>query len=53
MLAVVALICFILALFHAHLGGIDFVVLGFAFIAAHLAFGGFAAYGPWRGRQNP
>jgi len=50
MFAVVALICFVLALFHAHLGSIDFVVLGLAFVAAHLAFGGFAAYGPWRNR---
>lgn len=36
MFALVALICFVLALFHAHLGEIDLVVLGFAFIALHL-----------------
>jgi hypothetical protein len=52
MLAVIALICFVLALFHAHLGSIDFVVLGLAFVAAHLAFAGWTAWGPWRGRQN-
>lgn len=40
MLALVALICFILALFHVTLGQIDLVTLGLAFIAAHLAFGG-------------
>jgi len=39
MLAAIALICFVLALFHVHLGTIDLVVLGLAFIAAHLAFG--------------
>jgi hypothetical protein len=39
MLAVAALICFILALVKVSVG-IDLVVLGFAFIAAHLAFGG-------------
>jgi hypothetical protein len=35
MLALIALIVFILALFHVGLGSIDL-----AFIAAHLAFGG-------------
>jgi hypothetical protein len=39
MLAVVALICFILALFDVSLGGIEFVTLGLAFLAAHFAFG--------------
>jgi hypothetical protein len=38
MLALIALIVFILALFHVGLGSIDMVVLGLAFIAAHLAF---------------
>lgn len=40
MLALIALICFVLALFHVALGSIDLVVLGFVFIAAHLLFGG-------------
>lgn len=39
MLAVVALICFILALFDVAFGGIELVTLGLAFVAAHLAFG--------------
>jgi hypothetical protein len=40
MLALLALIVFILALFHVALGSLDLVVLGLAFIAAHLVFGG-------------
>ena len=40
MLALVALICFLLVLFHVSLESIDLMVLGFVFIAAHLAFGG-------------
>jgi hypothetical protein len=39
MLAVLALICFVLALFDVALGSIDPVVLGFCFVAAHLMFG--------------
>ena len=39
MLAVIAMILFILALFNVAIGSIDLVVLGFVFIAAHLAFG--------------
>jgi len=39
-LALLALVCFVLALFHVALGSIDLVVLGLAFIAAHLLFGG-------------
>lgn len=39
MLALPALICFMLALFHVAVGNIDLVVLGFAFVAAHLLFG--------------
>lgn len=52
MLAVLALLAFVLALFKVNLGSIDLVTLGLAFVAAHLAFGGFAAWGPWRGRPN-
>ena len=40
MLALLALICFLLVLFHVSLESIDLTVLGFVFIAAHLAFGG-------------
>lgn len=40
MFALLALITFVLALFHVVVGSVDLVVLGFAFIAAHLAFGG-------------
>jgi len=39
MLALVALICFVLALVKVSVG-IDLVVLGLAFMAAHLLFGG-------------
>jgi hypothetical protein len=39
MFALIALICFILALFHVKLGSIDLVVLGFVFIAAQLMVG--------------
>jgi hypothetical protein len=45
MLALLALICFLLALFHVALGSIDLVVLGFVFIAAHLVFGTDIWYG--------
>jgi hypothetical protein len=40
MLALLALICFVLRLFHVAVGDIDLVVLGLAFVAAHLLFGG-------------
>jgi hypothetical protein len=39
-LALLALICFILALFGVAVGQIDLVVLGLCFVAAHLVFGG-------------
>lgn len=43
-----ALVCFLVALLGGHLGGVDLVVLGFAFIALSLLigpypFGGFVA----------
>jgi hypothetical protein len=47
MFALVALLCFVLALFHVHLGSVDLVVLGFAFVALHLLFGGHV-WGPDR-----
>jgi hypothetical protein len=51
MFALVALICFILALFHVHLGSIDLVILGLCFIALHLLFGIGIPWGRMRG--NP
>lgn len=46
MWALLALICFVLALFHVDLGSIDFVVLGLVFVATHLLLGG--GWIPWR-----
>jgi hypothetical protein len=40
MLALLALVCFVLALFNVALGSINLVTLGFVFVAAHLLFGG-------------
>jgi hypothetical protein len=50
MLAVLALICFVIVLFHGHFAGIDFLALGFCFVAAHLAFG--LSLTPWRRSQT-
>jgi hypothetical protein len=41
MFALLAALCFVLALFHVKLGTVDLVVLGLLFISLHLAFGGF------------
>jgi membrane protein implicated in regulation of membrane protease activity len=49
MFALIALICFILALFHVNLGSIDLAVLGFVFIALHLLFDIRPWAGRWRG----
>ncbi len=38
-IAILALVCFVLALFDVTLGQLDLVTLGLAFVAAHLAFG--------------
>lgn len=38
MLALAALLCFVLALFNVTIGSLDLVTLGLAFIAAHLLF---------------
>lgn len=38
MLAILALLCFVLALFDVVIGDVDLVVLGLAFVAAHLAW---------------
>jgi hypothetical protein len=52
MLAVVALICFVLALFDVNLG-VELVTLGLAFVAAHLAFGSMVPALPaTRGRRR-
>lgn len=50
MFALAALVCFLLALFGAHVGTVDLVVLGLAFIAAHLLVGLWPLGGtlPWR-----
>jgi hypothetical protein len=45
-----AFICFLLDLFHVHLGSIDLVVLGLMFVALHLLWE--PAAGLWRGRQR-
>jgi len=45
--ALLALLCFVLALFGAHIG-LDLVILGFCFIAAHLLFN---VAIPWPGRR--
>lgn len=49
MFALVALICFILALFGVHLGSINLLVLGFCFVALHLMVGWGIPWGRWRG----
>jgi hypothetical protein len=43
MFALLALLCFVLALFHVHIGDIDLVILGLVFVAAHLLY----AWTPW------
>ena len=50
MFALLALLAFLLALFGAHIGSIDLVVLGFVFVAAHLLVGPWPFGGslPWR-----
>lgn len=52
MLAVIALICFIIALLDVTLGGLDLVTLGLAFLAAHLAFNLPLPVGRWRTRRR-
>lgn len=46
MFALIAVICFVLALFHVSIGAIDLVILGLLFVALHLLF----AWTPWAGR---
>lgn len=50
MFAVLALICFVIALLDVSLGELNLVTLGLAFVAAHLAFGLPFAPGKWRRR---
>lgn len=45
MFALLALMCFVLALFRVTIGAVDLVVLGLASVAAHLLF---AVPLPWR-----
>jgi len=46
MAALLALICFILALFGVHPAGLDLVILGFCFVALHLLVGVWPLRGP-------
>lgn len=48
MFALVALIVFILALFHAAIGSVDLLLLGLAFLAAHFVF----EWRPWAGWRS-
>ncbi len=48
MFALLALLAFVLALFHVHIGSIDLVTLGLVFVAAHLLY----AWTPWT-RRGP
>lgn len=48
MFAIFALLAWVLALFHAHIGDVDLVILGLCFLALHLVVG---AWPPWR--RNP
>lgn len=38
MLALIAVLCFVLALFHVAIGGLSLVTLGLVFVALHLVF---------------
>jgi hypothetical protein len=51
MFALLALLCFVLALFGVSLGEVDLVTLGLAFVAAHLLLGG-AGLGHWPLRRG-
>lgn len=46
MFALIALLCFVLALFGVTLGSIDLVILGLCFVALHLLYN----WTPWAGR---
>ena len=53
MFALLALITFILALFGASIAGLNLLILGLVFVAAHLLFGGWSPWSGWvvRSRQ--
>lgn len=46
MLAILAALCFLLALLKVTIGTVDLTVLGLFFLALHLAFGSYLPY-PW------
>ncbi len=46
MFAILAAVCFLLALFDVSLGSVNLVTLGLLFVAVHLVFD----YRPWVGR---
>lgn len=53
MFALIALICFVLALFNVDLGQVNLVTLGLAFLALHLLLGGIVWSPPsWRRPPN-
>ncbi len=52
MFAVIALILFVLALFGVMIAGLDTVILGFVFLAAHHAFGSPIGIPTWQQRQQ-
>ena len=47
MLALIAALCFLLALLKVTIGTVDLTVLGLFFVALHLAFGAYV-WSPWR-----
>jgi hypothetical protein len=51
MFAILALLAFLLALFGVHIGAINLVTLGLAFIAAHMIWDPFPV-SSWRRRQD-
>lgn len=48
MFAILAAVCFLLALFDVTLGEVELVTLGLLFVAVHLVFD----FRPWAGRRN-
>jgi len=52
MFALLALVCFLVALFGGHIGTLDLVVLGLAFLAAGLLMGGAWPFGTYVSRIN-
>lgn len=51
MFALLALLCFVVAQFEAALGPVDLMLLGLAFVAAHLLLGGYGL-GRWPLRRG-